>query len=165
MCFVLLFHSYGRAFCIQAVMSFLQMIIIYIHFNCCKDFSVNCIHMIAFIGWTKCWSQHSVFVGFLTAGDAHPSCIDTHCVQPHICLCPCESSHLDLFTYMHISTNLQVSYDGHLCIRNHGAETCEHLELKPLSVHTNTHKYTYFKSKILLRINPWCATSPMSVPL
>ena len=30
--FVLLFDSYGRAYCIHAVMSLLQMILIYIHF-------------------------------------------------------------------------------------------------------------------------------------
>ena len=32
MFFVLLFDSYGRAYCIHAVMSLLQMILIYIHF-------------------------------------------------------------------------------------------------------------------------------------
>ena len=53
-------------------------------------------------------------------------CIQTHCVQTHICLCPrgCTTAHTsNLFVYMHISTNIDISYDGHFCIRTYGAET------------------------------------------
>ena len=141
-------------------------------------------------------------------------CIQTHCVQTHICLCPreCTTAHTsNLFVYMHISTNIHISCDGHMCTRTYGAEThiwlcpckrshleplcaqiltsmhfsdhkyfciqthcvqthiclcpCGRSQLEPLCLHANTHKYTFFKSEILLYTNPLCATSYMSVPL
>ena len=101
---------------------------------------------------------------------------DTFVYEPIVCnllyVCALASAHTsNLFVYMHISTNIDISYDGHFCIRTYGAETyillcpCERSQLEPLCLHANTHKYTFFKSEILLYTNPLCATSYMSVPL
>ena len=96
--------------------------------------------------------------------------------KPIVCkltyVCALASAHTsNLFVYMHISTNIHMSYDGHFCTGIHGAEThiclwpCERSLLEPRCVHANTHKYAFFRSQILLYTNPMCATSQMSVPL
>ena len=84
----------------------------------------------------------------------------------HICV------FMYLFIYLSIYlTNIHISYDGHFCTRTHGAETliclcpCERSQWEPLGFHTDTHKYTCFRSQILLYNNPRCGNSHMSVPL
>ena len=100
----------------------------------------------------------------------------TSVYKPNVCnltyVCVLASAHTcNLFVYMHISTNIHISYDGHFCTRTHGAETriwlcpCERSQLEPLCVHANTHKYAFFRSQVLLYTNPMCATSHMSVRL
>ena len=79
-------------------------------------------------------------------------CIQTHCVQTHICLCPrgCTTAHTsNLFVYMHISTNIHISCDGHFCTRTYGAEThiwlcpCKRSQLEPLCVHKYSQVYIF----------------------
>ena len=95
--------------------------------------------------------------------------------KPIVCkltyVCALASAHTsNLFVYMQISTNIQVSYDGHFCIRTYGAETyiclcpCERSQLEPLCLHANAHKYAFFRSQHLLYTNPLRANSHMSVP-
>ena len=92
-------------------------------------------------------------------------------MQTHICLCLASAHTSNLFVYMHISTHIHISYYGHFCTRSQGAETriclcpCECSQLEPLCVHKYSQVYIFFRSQILLYINPLCATPHMSVPL
>ena len=140
-------------------------------------------------------------------------CIQTQCVQPHICLCPCKCTHFEplcIHAYIHkytcivwrallyknprcgnshmsmplralaVRTSLCACKYSEVCIfqitdafvyKPHCVQPhiclcpCECSQLEPFCLHANTHKYTSFKSQILLYTNPMCATSHMSVPL
>ena len=68
-------------------------------------------------------------------------------------VCALASAHTsNLFVYMHISINIHISCDGHICTRTYGAEThiwlcpCARSQLEPLCLLANAHKYTFFKS-------------------
>ena len=74
--------------------------------------------------------------------------------KPIVCkltyVCALASAHTsNLFVYMHTSTNIHISYDGHFCTRTHGADThiclcpCERSQLEPLCVHKYSQIYSF----------------------
>ena len=79
---------------------------------------------------------------------------DTLVYKPIVCkltyVCALASAHTsNLFVYMHTSTNIHISYDGHFCTRTHGADThiclcpCERSQLEPLCVHKYSQVYIF----------------------
>ena len=93
------------------------------------------------------------------------------CSFPHICLCPCECSHLEPLCIHTYVTNVHIFHHRYLCISTRAVQSytytchCECSQLEPLCIHAYTLKYTYIISKIILYVNPCCANSHMSVPL
>ena len=84
--------------------------------------------------------------------DHRYSCIQTHRVQTHICLCPRECSHFEPLCIHSINPQIYI-YRMMYTVETgiHGAEThiwlcpCERSQLEPLCLHANTHKYTFLK--------------------
>ena len=78
----------------------------------------------------------------------------THVARTHICLCPCECSHLDLFAYIHVLTSIHIFHHRYFCIWSHVVQAdiclhpCECSHLERHCIHTYTHKYTYIKNHI-----------------
>ena len=87
------------------------------------------------------------------------------CSFPHICLCPCECSHLEPLCIHTYVTNVHIFHHRYLCISTRAVQSytytchCECSQLEPLCIHAYTLKYTYIISKIILYVNPCCANS------
>ena len=96
-------------------------------------------------------------------------CIQTHCVQPLICLCPCKCTHFEplcIRANIHKYTSIvwwTLLYKNLWC-RYIWLCPCERSQLEPLCLHASAHKYTFFRSQHLLYTNPLRANSHMSVP-
>ena len=75
-------------------------------------------------------------------------CIWTDILQTHICLCPCESSHLEPFVYIHKSRNVHIYYiidtfvyERMLCKLTYVCDLFDSSHSEPLFIHTYIHKY------------------------
>ena len=99
---------------------------------------------------------------------------DAFVYRPIVCnltnVCALASAHTsNLFVYMHISTNIDISYDGHFCIRTYGAETYIWVCLRERS---QLELFVYMQILTSIHVsdhstfctNPLRANSHMSVP-
>ena len=105
---------------------------------------------------TVCNSHMSVPLQALTVRTSLSTCknsqvymfqiTDTLVYKPIVCkityVCALARAHTsNLVVYMHISTNIHISCDGHMCTRTYGAEThiwlcpCKRSHFEPLCVH------------------------------
>ena len=98
-------------------------------------------------------------------------CIQTHCVQTHICLCPRECSHFEplcIHAYIHKYSYFvwwTLLYKNPRCGHSHMSMPLRALTARTslcAQILTSIH---FFRSQILLYINPLCATPHMSMPL